>query len=363
MNPAQRAIRIVDRFQQRLPGLSFVVAVIKKFNDDQAGNLAALVAYYAYASIFPLLLVLFTVLNIIVRNDAGLRDKVLDYAVSDFGAFGTIIVENVQGFHETGPALVIGVLLTVYSGRRVAGAMQNALNSAWEVPRSERPSFPWNYLRSFALVLLVGLGEIATSVLSSLISGGHLLPGFVVAMLATLATLIVNIGLFWLAFRLATARTIRWRELRLGAIAGGCVWQALQLVGGFYIVHSLAHSRSLYGQTFGVVLGLLAWLFLQAEATLWVIEANVVWVRKLWPRSLASPPLTKEDVKAYELYAQAGDRKGETVNVVVTPEAGDEKIGTGATDGDGDAPADATGPPVSARTARGEDPHDSGDDR
>ena len=57
-----------------------------------------------------------------------------------------------------------------------------------------------------------------------------------------------------------------------------------------------------------LVLGLLAWLFLQAEATLWVIEANVVWVRKLWPRSLAPPPLTKEDVKACELYA--GPRTG-----------------------------------------------------
>jgi membrane protein len=363
MNLAQKVIRTVDRFQQRLPGLSFVVAVVKKFDDDQAGNLAALVAYYAYASIFPLLLVLFTVLNIVVRNNAGLRERVLDYAVTDVGAFGTIIVQNIQGFHETGPALVIGVLLTLYGARRVAGAMQNALNSAWEVPRSERPRFPWNYLRSFALVLLVGLGEIGTSVLSSFISGGHLLPGFAVAVLATIATLIVNVGLFWLAFRLATSRVVSWRELRLGAIAGGCVWQALQLVGGFYIVHALAHSRSLYGQTFGVVLGLLAWLFVQAEATLWVIEANVVWVRRLWPRSLAPPPLTKEDVKAYELYAQADDREGETIKVDVTslPGAGpeDEKM-PGRAEG---APARSDLPPVSATTARGEEAHDSGEDR
>ncbi len=248
---------------------------------------------------------LFTVLNIVVRNNAGLRERVLGYAVTDVGAFGTIIVQNIQGFHETGPALVIGVLLTVYGARRVAGAMQNALNSAWEVPRSERPQFPWNYLRSVALVLLVGLG----------------------------------------------------------AIAGGCVWQALQLVGGFYIVHALAHSRSLYGQTFGVVLGLLAWLFVQGEATLWVIEANVVWVRRLWPRSLAPPPLTKEDVKAYELYAQAEDRQGETIKVDVTslPGAGpeDEKM-PGRAEG---APARSDLPPVSATTARGEEAHDSGEDR
>ena len=71
---------------------------------------------------------------------------------------------------------MIGVLLTFFGARGVANAMQNALNSVWEVPKSDRPGFPWSYLRSFGLILVVGLGEIATSVLSGLISGGHVLP-------------------------------------------------------------------------------------------------------------------------------------------------------------------------------------------
>ncbi len=154
------------------------------------------------------------------------------------------------------------------------------------MPQAERPGFPWSYLRSFGLILVVGLGEIATSVLSGFISGGNILPGFAITILATTVSLIFNICLFWLAFRLAAAKAVTWRELRLGAILGGIVWQLLQLIGGYYIGHQLAHSRSLYGATFGIVLGLLAWLFLQAEATLYVAEANVVWVRRLWPRSL-----------------------------------------------------------------------------
>ena len=116
--------------------------------------------------------------------------------------------------------------------------------------------------------------------------------------MATLVSLIGNIGLFWLAFRLAAAKVITWRELRLGAIMAGIVWQILQLIGGYYIGHQLAHSQSLYGSLFGIVLGLIAWLYLQAEATLYVAEANVVWVRKLYPRSL-TPPQTEEDVRAY----------------------------------------------------------------
>ena len=60
-------------------------------------------------------------------------------------------------------------------------------------------------------------------------------------------TLLFNIGLFWLAFRLAAAKVVTWRDLRLGAIMGGIVWQILQLVGGYYIGHQLAHSRPCTG--------------------------------------------------------------------------------------------------------------------
>jgi hypothetical protein len=174
---------------------------------------------------------------------------------------------------------------------------------------------------------------------------------------------------FWLAVLLGTAKTVSWRDLRLGAILGGVVWQILQLAGGYYVTHQLAHSQSLYGSTIGVVLGLIAWLYLQAEATLYVAEANVVWARKLWPRSLDAPPLTKEDARAYELYAQAEDRsKNETIDVHVSPvpagETPNEKMPerTENTPAGGD-PAGSGAPPVSARTARGEEAHDSGDDR
>jgi membrane protein len=361
---AERAGRTADGFQQRQRVLAFPVAVWKKFNDDQAGNLAALVAYYAFASLFPLLLVLFTVMDIVLRDHPALKSNLESAAVKNYGSLGSDLTGQLGSFHETGPALVIGILLTFFGARGVANAMQNALNSVWEVPKAERPGFPWSYLRSFGLILVVGLGEIATSVLSGFISGGNILPGFAITILATTVSLIFNIGLFWLAFRLAAAKTVTWRELRLGGILGGIVWQLLQLIGGYYIGHQLAHSKSLYGATFSIVLGLLAWLYLQAEATLYVAEANVVWVRRLWPRSLAPPPQTEEDVRAYQLYAKAEARKAdETVSVSLPGPSGDAKPPEQPA---GSAAASAAEPgksAVSVPQARGEEPHDSGDDR
>src|SRR5215469_7034800 len=87
MNRAEQAMRTLDRVQQRHGWLAFLVAVWKKFSDDQAGNLAALVAYYGFASLFPLLLVFVTVLDIVLRNDPKLREQVVS---STFGQFPVI---------------------------------------------------------------------------------------------------------------------------------------------------------------------------------------------------------------------------------------------------------------------------------
>ena len=89
MNPIEKAVRRVDRFQQGHLVPSFVFGVIKKFGDDSAGTLAALIAYYGFLSLFPLLLVLTTILGLFFAHDAALQKRILDSAVSQFPSWGT----------------------------------------------------------------------------------------------------------------------------------------------------------------------------------------------------------------------------------------------------------------------------------
>jgi membrane protein len=309
MDKIKRLLRAADRIQQRRPWLAVPVATWKKFGDDQAGNLAALIAYYAFASIFPLLLVLVTVLDIVLSNDPELRAKVLDSALSQYPVIGTQLLPK-HGLQQTGLALAIGLILTLLAARGVASAAQNALNSVWEVPILRRPGFPWDLLRSLGLILIIGPGVIVTVVLSSLAGGtGHVLSGAGAYVAATAVSLILNIGLFWLGFRLATASEIATRDLLLSAIVAAVAWQVLQSLGGYFIGHQL-QSTSAYG-VFGIVLGLLAWFYLQAQITLYVVELNVVRVRRLWPRSIDPPPLTEADMRAYRLYARAEQHREE----------------------------------------------------
>jgi membrane protein len=325
MNKLKSILRGVDEFQQHRVWLAFPVAVWKKFGDDQAGNLAALVAYYAFVALFPLLLVLVTVLSIVLKNDPGLQQRLLTSALSQYPVVGQQLKPS-GPLHQSGLALVIGLAGTFLGARGVATAMQNAMNTAWEVPYASRPGFPWALLRSIGLVLVIGLGLVGTTVLSTIVGGaGHVLPGFGAKLVALVVSLALNIGFFWLAFRLGTASAVSWRQLRLGAIVGGVIWQVLQAIGGYFVSHQLAHTSDTYG-TFAVVLGLLAFLYLEAELTLYAVEINVVREYRLWPRSIAPPPYTKQDHRAFELYAEVEKReKGEDVVVKVEGEDDREK--------------------------------------
>jgi membrane protein len=296
-----------DGLQRRWPPLAFPVAVWKKFADDRAGDLAALIAYYTFLAIFPLLLVLITLLEIVLRHNPALRQDLVSSALSAYPVLGPQIRSSVSPLHSTGLALAVGLAGALLGARGIAMAMQNALNSVWSVPQERRPAFPWSMLRGVGLVLVVGIGQIVTALLSGVAGGiGHLLTGASAEAGTIMLAFVLTVGVFWVAFRLATAAEVSWRALFLGAVLSAASWQALQLLGGFIVGRTLQRSSDLYG-VFGVVLGLLAWLYLQAQITLYAVEACTVRAWRLWPRSLR-PPLTEQDLRAYERYGRAERR-------------------------------------------------------
>ncbi|MBO0805902.1 MAG: YihY/virulence factor BrkB family protein [Nocardiopsaceae bacterium] len=286
MKQISKAVGAVDRLQKRYPWLAFPVAVWKKFSDDQAGNLAALIAYFAVAAIFPLLLVLGTVLDIVLKGHPDLQHKLIDSALAQYPVIGPQIDGHLGEISGSGLALAFGIVLLVFGARGAAAAMQNAMCEVWDVPRDERPGFVWALVYNVLLTLTVGFGFVLTTFLSSVAGGaGHLLTGFGASAGAILVSFALNVGMFWISFRIASVFKVPWRDLSYGAVIAAVVWQVLQLAGGYIVSHQLQRASSLYG-TFGLVLGLMAWTYLQAKVTLYVAEIDAVRVRGLWPRSL-----------------------------------------------------------------------------
>lgn len=303
MNVVERLLRKADRSQRSRPWLAFPLAVLKKYGDDGAGNLAALMAHYAFLSIFPILLVFTTVLGFVLRGNPALYKRLLNSALVEFPVVGDSL--RFEGLQGNWWALVLGVLISLWGAKGVASAAMTAFNTVWNVPYHQRPGFAPAIARSFGLLLTLGVTAVVTGTLSGVGGAGGI--GLALRIGALLLSTLLNVGLFLLAFRLATARVVRTRDMLSSAVVSAVLWQVLLAVGALLVAHQVRHAQSLYG-TFGVVLGLIGWLQLQAQITLYAMEADVVRARRLWPRSVVPPPLTGADRKAYTEYVEAEQR-------------------------------------------------------
>ena len=301
--------------------------MIYKFAEDQGPYLAALITYYGFLSLFPLLLLLASVLGFVLQDDPDLQERILDSTLSQFPIIGQQLDEP-QGLRGSTVAVVVGGLVALYGALGVAQALQNAVNVSWAVPRHDRPNPVRARLRSMLLLLTAGFAVIATTVLSVLGGGA------------------ANEGVFSGTGRRARRRSApspstrsssRWRSASPspprsasatccpGRSPSAVIWQFLQLFGTAYVTASSRTPTPTYG-AFAFVLGLLAWIFFAALGVVLSIEINVVRSKRLYPRSLLTPftdnvDLTHADQRVYA-DAAAAQRHKEFESVEVTFEHG-----------------------------------------
>jgi YihY family inner membrane protein len=325
MQTARGMLRRVDETHKRHPWIAFPIAVVKKFGDDQAGNLAALVAYYGFFSLFPLMLVFVTVLAMALSGNPDLQRRIQDSALADFPVLGDQISQNVHSLAGSGVALVVGIVLALWAGLGVLKVMQTAMNTVWNVPYRERPNFFVSILKALLMLVVLGVVTVASAAAGAVGAGsGNWLMG-VVGLAVSLG---LNLVLFLLAFRILTTQDVSWGDVFPGAAFAAVVWTVLQAVGGYYVHHQLQGASETYG-TFATVIGLLAWIYLGAQMTLLSAEINVVRKRRLWPRSIVQPPLTDADKHALEHYAEQEERRPEEdVNVRIEDRPSDPASST-----------------------------------
>ena len=232
----------IDAFQQRHSWLGMPLAVAYKFFDDEAAYLAALLTYYGFLSIFPLMLLLVTALSAVLHNDPGLQQEVVQLALRQFPVIGGQIQSNIHSFRINGLALAAGVLGCLYGGLGVAQAAQHALSTIWGVPRYLRPNPFHSRLKGLSFLVLVTVGLGASTGLSAIASatrafGADLGEEFRV--LAVVLAILLNGSLLLLTYLMLTHREVPIRKLWAVALGGACVWQALQWAGAYYVRHAL----------------------------------------------------------------------------------------------------------------------------
>lgn len=280
----KQPLRRFDSFQRRKPVLALPVAVFKRFGDDEGGSMVSLIAYRGFFSLFPLLLLLTTVLGYLLAGNDELRRDVLDSTLSQFPVIGDQLRGN--ELKGSGLALAVGIVGSLWAGLAVVSETGLSFERIWGVPRPERRGFLAVRLHGLSLLVLLGVLSVLSTVASGLVGGGSAWLGPVSGV--ALAT-VVNLILFTAVFRLLTPPVASFRALLPGIAIAAVGWELLQLLGGYYISHEVRNATPVYG-TFALVIGLLAWIHLGAFFTVLGAEANVVRERRLWPRSLFEDP-------------------------------------------------------------------------
>ena len=340
MNPAEKAIRTLDAAQRRLRPAAFAFGVVKKFGDDNGGVLVSSLAYSAFISMFPLLLVLTTILGLVASVNASFRTDALNAVASQVPLIGRTLTENV---HELKRASVIGLIVglvgLIWGSAGLAQSGLFTMAQVWNLPGPARPGYVQRLGRAGLFLCLLGGGVVVTTLLASLNTYWH--KAFVFVALAEIVAAAVNVGMYLGAFRVLTPKGVPTGKLVPGAVTGGILYTVLQVVGT-YLVHHYLHSDSVYG-VFATVLGLIAWIYLAVEVTVYSAEVNVVLARRLWPRAMVQPPLTEADRASMALQALQNQRRREQhIEVTFDDREGeaDAPIGTPRTPDEVAPPAD-----------------------
>lgn len=280
-----------------------------------------MITYYGFLSLFPLLLLAWTVLGFILNGDLSARDAVIGSAVGQFPVIGTELAKGRGQLGGGGQGLAIGLLGAAYGALGVAQAVQNAMNTAWAVPRHKRPNPIRSRLRSLFLLAAGGIAVLGALALSTLAGEAGALRGvrgtqwhYLLTATLWLASVAVNWCVFVLVFRYGTTRSLTAQQVAPGALVAAVFYQLLQSFGAAYVT-SVVRNASEANSVFALVLGLLAFLFLASAGTVMAAEINVVRVDRLHPRSLLTPftddvELTAGDEKVYTGTAKAAKSKG-----------------------------------------------------
>lgn len=290
----------LDSYQQRHPALGVPIAVARKFVEDESINLAAVIAFWAFFSVFPLLLIFVTLLGYILPP--SLQGDVLR---SVAGFFPLLSMESIGHLSGQWWTLVLGILSALWSGSFVIIAIQSAFDSVWEIPYAQRPSFRAQMGRGLFTLGALACGLVVSTVMTSYVTGisSEISLGIVARLAAYLIAIVLDVGLYVVAFRMLTDREVSTRNVLPGALLSGLAFWLLQQLSSLIIFRYLQNAQRIYGN-FATVITILSWFYLQSVVTLVGAQLNVVLTERLHPRRLLTTPVTEADQRAYDSYAK-----------------------------------------------------------
>jgi uncharacterized BrkB/YihY/UPF0761 family membrane protein len=261
--------------------MDLAVRTAEGFRKHRSGRNAALIAHFAFLSVFPLLLVFTTVLGFVLQSHPKLREDIIDSALEQLPFVGQQIADDPSKLTGNTVVLILGLVASLWAGMKAFVAVHSSLDDIAETPLDERSNLLITRLRALLGMAYIGGAQIATAILASLASVTGV--AIVSKILLLIFTTLINIGVLALSYRWLRTAWPSWQSVLPGAIAGGVLFAVLQLVGVAIVVRAIANASPVYG-TFASVIGLLSWLSLHAVIALAGADLNKALVSDAPPR-------------------------------------------------------------------------------
>ncbi|MGN6300322.1 MAG: YihY/virulence factor BrkB family protein [Angustibacter sp.] len=256
----------------------------REFMDDDCTDLAASLTYYAVLSLFPAATAVLSLIGV-VGDGRKTVDTLLGVA-SDVGA-GSVVspirqpLENLASSQAAGPALVLGVLVALWSASGYIGAFGRAMNRVYEIDEG-RPFWklrPLQMLITLVAVLLVCVialalvvsGPLAESVGRLIGAGSTLVTVWSIVKWPVIVALVVVI-IAILYYATPNVKQPKFRWMSLGAFTALVVWVVASAAFGFYVANFSSYNKT-YGALAGVIVFLL-WLWITNLALLFGAEVD-----------------------------------------------------------------------------------------
>jgi uncharacterized BrkB/YihY/UPF0761 family membrane protein len=321
MNRIRRLLIVIDDWQRTSRSVGLAYAVIKKFGDDDANQFVVALGWYGFVAIYPLLLVVITIFGFI--GAASLGHQIVS-TLHEFPVVGSQFnpEDSSKSLRGSGIGLAIGLIGLIYGAQGVTQTVQQAMAGVWNVPKVDRPRFAPRLVRSLITLALIGTAFVLNAAAGTLVTN----TGVSIAIrgVAFVGMVLLNATLYFAVFRVATPGRVTALELLPGAALASLGFTLLITVGSGLVQHQLRHSSATYGQ-FGLVIGLVGFLFLLAKISLYAAELNPVVSRHLWPRAMLSSDPTEADRQVLSVIAhQYQMRKDQRIGVGFGENAADE---------------------------------------
>lgn len=239
--------------------------LVGAYQADNGSDIAALLTYYGFLALLPMLLAAVTVLGMLLPGHPALRDKVLQSSLVQFPVIGSELQKSVHQQPGVG-GLITGLVVGFLGARGFCLVLQRSVDTIWAVPARLRPAWLRRELRTLALIGVIGAGVVVTSALSATAGTSAL------RLLLLALVLPFTVALLLAALRVVAPDVVPTRDLLWAAGYASLGLVALQVVGSRVVVY-FTTSQSKYGE-FAVVLALLAWIYLQTRVLVLALEAG-----------------------------------------------------------------------------------------